>query len=170
MANTGAFVNVNGTQYAVLAPGKSIAGFEGIPLTRQLNRNFGQSVGLSINIPIFNQYTTRTQWQRAKIAITQNELVDEQEKVNLKNNIYNAYQNAFASYQKYNASVRTVEASQKAFDFSKKRYDIGLLGTLDFIITQGNLFRARVEELSNRYDYIFQMKVLEFYKGQGLRL
>ena len=169
-ANTGAFVSVNGTQYSVLAPGKTVTGFEGVPLTRQLNRNFGQSVGLSINIPIFNQYQARTQWNRAKVAVQQNELVDEQERINLKTNVYNAYQNAFASLQKYNASLRTVEASQKAFDFSKKRYDIGLLGTLDFIITQSNLFRARVEALSNRYDYIFQMKVLEFYKGQGLKL
>lgn len=168
--STGAYINVSGTKYNVMAPSRAIAGYVGVPLTRQLNTNFGQSIGLSINFPIFNQYTSRTQWLRSKVAVVQNELNDEQEKINLKTNIYNAYQNAFASLQKYNASLRTVEASQKAFDFSQKRYDIGLLGTLDFIITQGNLFRARVEALSNHYDYVFQMKVLEFYKGQGLKL
>jgi outer membrane protein len=63
-----------------------------------------------------------------------------------------------------------VEASQKALDFSKKRYDIGLMGTLDYITTQNNLFRAKIEEVSNRYDFVFKMKVLEFYKGEGIRL
>jgi outer membrane protein len=102
--------------------------------------------------------------------VLQTQLQDEQERVNLKTNIYNAYQDAFSALQKYNATIRNVEVSQKALDFSKKRLDIGLLGTLDYIVTQNNLFRARIEEVSNRYDYVFKMKVLEFYKGQGLRL
>ena len=95
---------------------------------------------------------------------------DEQERLNLKTNIYNAYQDAFSSLQKYNASTRAVEASEKALDFAKKRYDIGLLGTLDYITTQNNLYLAQIEEVSNHYDYVFKMKVLEFYKGQGIRL
>jgi outer membrane protein len=135
-----------------------------------MKNNFGQSVGLSINFPIFNAWNTRTQWERTKIGTTQYMLQDEQERLTLKTNIYNAYQDAFSSLQKYNASSRNVLASQKALDFARKRYDIGLLGTLDYIITQNNLFRARIEEVSNRYDFVFKMKVLEFYKGEGIRL
>ena len=95
---------------------------------------------------------------------------NEQEKINLKNNIFTAYQQAFSSYQKYRASTRTVEVSQRALDISKKRYDIGLLGTLDYIITQNNLTNAQIEAVSNQYDFVFKMKVLEFYKGNGIRL
>jgi outer membrane protein len=167
---TPAFVDVNGSKFPVYSPGRAVSGYSGIPFFRQLNRNFGQNVGVGINFPIFNQGTLRVQWERTKVNVLQSQLQDEQEKITLKTNIYNAYQDAFAALQKYNAATRTVEASQKAFDFSKKRLDIGLLSTLDYIVTQSNLFRARIEEVSNRYDYIFKMKVLEFYKGQGLRL
>jgi outer membrane protein len=104
------------------------------------------------------------------VNVSQLQLQDEQENLSLKTNIYNAYQDAFASFQKYNASRRTVEYSQRAFDISKKRYDIGLLGTLDFIITQNNLYLAQIDEVSSHYDFVFKMKVLEFYKGQGIRL
>jgi outer membrane protein len=41
---------------------------------------------------------------------------------------------------------------------------------LDLIITQNNLQRARIEMVRNRYDFVFKMKVLEFYKGNGIRL
>ncbi len=167
---TPAYVTVNGNKVPVYSPQRGIAGYEGIPFFNQLNRNFGQNIGLSINFPIFNQGSLRTQWDRTKVNVLQSQLQDEQEKVNLKTNIYNAYQDAFSALQKYSASVRNVEASQKALDFSKKRLDIGLLGTLDYIVTQSNLFRARIEEVSNRYDYIFKMKVLEFYKGLGIKL
>ncbi|MEJ7828013.1 MAG: TolC family protein [Segetibacter sp.] len=167
---TPAYVTVNGNKVPVFSPQRGIAGYEGIPFFDQLNRNFGQNIGLSINVPIFNQGISRTQWERTKVNVLQTQLQDEQERVNLKTNIYNAYQDAFSALQKYNATIRNVEVSQKALDFSKKRLDIGLLGTLDYIVTQNNLFRARIEEVSNRYDYVFKMKVLEFYKGQGLRL
>ena len=167
---TSAFVTVGAVKYPVLAPQAVQTGLVGTPFFSQLNRNFGQSVGLAINFPIFNQGSLRTQWERTKVNVLQNQLQDEQEKINLKTNIYNAYQDAFSALQKYNASVRSVEASQKALDFSKKRLDIGLLGTLDYIVTQNNLFTAKIEEVSNRYDFVFKMKVLEFYKGLGIKL
>ncbi|MDB5249892.1 MAG: hypothetical protein JWQ40_4286 [Segetibacter sp.] len=167
---TGAFVTVGTNKYPVYAPSIKPVGAAGIPLFSQINRNFGQSVGLSLNFSIFNAYTSRSQWERAKINVLNYQLQGEQENLNLKQNIYNAYQDAFSSLQKYQASQRTVEYSQKALDISKRRYDIGLLGTLDYIITQNNLYLAQIEEVSNHYDFVFKMKVLEFYKGQGIRL
>lgn len=167
---TGAYiVDAGGIKTNVLSD-RPLYGKQSVGLFRQLNTNFGQSIGLSINLPVFNGWRTRTQWEKAKVSVLQNQLQDEQEKVTLKTNIYTAYQQAFSSLQKYNASVRNVSASQKALDISKKRLDIGLLGTLDYIITQNDLFRAQIEAVSNRYDYIFKMKVLEFYKGNGIRL
>jgi len=121
-------------------------------------------------MPISNGNSARTNCERSKLNVKGLELQNEQELQTLKANIYNVYQDAFSAMQKYNASKRNVEASQKALDFAKKRYDIGLLGTLDYITTQNNLFRAKVEEVSNQYEYIFRLKVLEFYKGQGIRL
>jgi outer membrane protein len=166
----GSFVKVNGTDYPVFAPSLGIVNYSGTPLFKQLNQNFGQDIGIGINFSIFNNYTSRTQWQKAKVNVRQLQLQNEQENLNLKTNIYNAYQDAFSSYQKYQASKRTVAYSQRAFDISKKRFDVGLLGTLDYIITQNNLFLAQIDEVSNHYDFVFKMKVLEFYKGQGIKL
>ena len=72
--------------------------------------------------------------------------------------------------QRYNASLVTVAASQKTYDFAKKRYDVGLLGTFELITNQNNLNKANVDKLVAQYEYVFRMKVLEFYKGQGLKL
>jgi outer membrane protein len=164
------YVSVNNQNFQVFAPSFGIIDYARTPLLTQLNKNFGQNVGLGINFSILNSYQNRTNWERAKVNVSQLQLQDEQENLSLKTNIYNAYQDAFASFQKYNASRRTVEYSQRAFDISKKRYDIGLLGTLDFIITQNNLYLAQIDEVSSHYDFVFKMKVLEFYKGQGIRL
>lgn len=167
---TGAYIVDNSGNKTNVLSDRPLFGTKGVGLFNQLNKNFGQSLGLSLNFPVFNNWSSRTQWERAKLNVLTTKLQDDQERLTLKSNIYTAYQQAFSSLQKYNASIRSVTASQRALDISKKRYDIGLLGTLDYIITQNNLYRAQIEEVSNRYDYIFKMKVLEFYKGNGIKL
>ena len=47
---------------------------------------------------------------------------------------------------------------------------MGLLSTIDLITNQNNLLKAKLQQLANHYDYVFKMKVLEFYKGQGVKL
>jgi len=63
-----------------------------------------------------------------------------------------------------------VEAAQKSYDFSTLRYNVGMMGTLELVTNQNNLFRAKLQYVANQFDYVFKMKVLEFYKGQGLKL
>jgi outer membrane protein len=72
--------------------------------------------------------------------------------------------------EKFNSSRKSVEAAQRSFDFSTKRFNIGMLSTLELTTNQNNLFRAKLEYVLNQFDYVFKMKVLEFYKGLGLKL
>ena len=97
-------------------------------------------------------------------------VAEDQIEQKLKLDIYTSYSNAVNALQKFNASKKQVEVSQKAFDFAAKRYDVGLLNTLDLITNQNNLLRAKTQNLADQYDYVFKMKLLEFYKGQGLKL
>jgi outer membrane protein len=63
-----------------------------------------------------------------------------------------------------------VETAQKAYNFAQKRYELGLLTTIDLLTNQNNLNRARVELAQAQVDYIFRLKLLEFYKGQGIKV
>ena len=136
---------------------------------QQLDKAFGQSIGLSLAIPIFNQGQLRTQHNRAKLDLRNTELQQELDNQTLKQDIYKAYTEATASFQKYIAGNKSVETSQKAFDFATKRYNIGLLNTIDLLTNQNNLFKAKIDNTA-QYDYVFKLKVLEFYKGQGIKL
>ncbi len=136
----------------------------------QLSQNFRQSIGLSISVPILNGGVLRTAWQRSKLNVKQVELQKEQNSFTLKQDIYTAYNDAVAALQKFNANKKAVEASQKAYDYALKRYDVGLLSTYDLISTQTNLQQAKSQLLYSQYDYLFKIKLLEFYKGQGLKL
>lgn len=164
-------VTVSGTPYQVfpLQPFNTFT-YGKIDYIGQLNQNFRQSIGLSVSVPILNDGILRTAWQRSKLRVKQVELTKEQNSFTLKQDIYKAYNDAVAAIQKYNADKKTVEASQKAYDFAIKRYEVSLLSTYDLISTQATLQQAKSQLLYSQYDYVFKMKLLEFYKGQGLKL
>ncbi len=141
------------------------------PFGRQLfDINLSQAVGVSLSIPIFNNRQLRTNWDRAKLNAENLKLQVDLDNLTLQQDIYTAYNDAVNAMQRYNAAQKAAEASEKAFNFSQKRYDVGLLQTIELITNQNNLYRTRLDALSARYEYVFRMKLLEFYKGQGLRL
>jgi outer membrane protein len=167
-------VGDNGTFYSVQSPviaqGAKAGYIKASSLSEQLNSNFGQNIGLSLQVSLFNNRTQRTAWERSKLNVRQYQLQDEADRRTLKQNIYKAYTDATAALQKFNAYSKSVEAAAKAANFAQRRYDLNLLSTYELINSQNNLLRTRIEMLLAQYDYVFKMKLLEFYKGQGLKL
>lgn len=136
----------------------------------QLSNNFGQNIGISLNVPIFNNFSAKINYQVGQLNVKSAQLQRDQSNLTLRQNIYTAYTNAVTALQKFNAGKKSVESAQKAYEFAMKRYEVGLLSSLDLITNQNNLLRAKVTQLTNQYDYVFKMKLLEFYKGKGLKL
>jgi outer membrane protein len=166
---SGDVVNINGTDYPVVGPGLDNVTFGITPFSQQLNANFGQNLGIGITVPLLNGRTLRSNWERSKLNVRQLQLQKESDNQVLKQDIYRAYNDATASLQKFNASKKTVEAEEKVYNFAKKRYDLNLLSSYELVNTLNSLNRARTDMLLAQFDYVFKMKLLEFYKGQGLR-
>jgi len=164
-----------GVYYDVQQPdikdGTTIAGYvRSDAFGTQFKNNFGQNIGIGLNVPIFNGRSARTGWERSKLTIKNLQLTKEQTDQQLKQDIYKAYTDATASIQKFYANKKGVDASQKAYDFAKKRYDLGLLSTYELLNTQNALQTAKTQLVYAQFDYVFKLKLLEFYKGQGLKL
>lgn len=137
---------------------------------KQLNTTFNQFVGLNVNVPILNNRTLRTAYDKSKLNLRNQELQRDQDNLTLKQNIYQAYTAAITALQKFEANKITVAATQKSADFADKRYHVGMLNPIDLLTNQNNYFNAQINLLSSQFDYVFKMKVLEFYKGLGIKL
>jgi outer membrane protein len=171
---TGFRVNAGGTLYPVEAPvygqGDKMGYFTPNGLGNQLSANFGQGVGIGVQVPILNGKSARINLDRAKLNIKSFELQKDLDCQTLKQDIYRAYNDAVTALQKFHANRKTVETAARAFGYAEKRYGLGLVSTYDLMNSQNNLQRARIELLYAQFDYVFRMKLLEFYKGQGLKL
>ncbi|MBC7902849.1 MAG: TolC family protein [Gemmatimonadaceae bacterium] len=164
-------VSVSGTDYDVfpLQPFNNFT-YGNIGYTNQLNQNFRQSVGINLSVPILQGWNLRTQYNRSKLNVESLTLQQDLDNYTLKQNIYQAYTQATAALQKFEANKKVQQTAQRSFDFAQKRYDIGLLNSIDLVTSQNNLYRAKLDVVYAQFDYVFKMKVLEFYKGQGIRL
>jgi outer membrane protein len=164
------------TNYAVLTPevqvnqAKKTFGERWDGWGLQMNNNFRQSFGFSVAVPINSGGAARFSYQRSKLDLKNAEITKTLIDQTLKNDIYKAYFNASAALEKFNAAKVTLGINMKSYDFAKKRFDLGLLNSFDLITSQNNLNRAEYDLASAHFDYVFKMKVLEFYKGQGIKL
>jgi outer membrane protein len=166
---TASFVDVNGSQYQVFQPAFNYS-TRMTPFGRQLDNNFRQTVAFSLSVPLFNGWNARRNVEQAKVSVESQRLGLEQTKLQLRQDIYKAYADATASARQYYASEKAVSASQIAYDFSTKRYDLGLINIVEYLTTQNTLTQAKAKMLNAKYDYIFKVKLLEFYEGQQLKL
>jgi outer membrane protein len=136
----------------------------------QMDNNFRQNVGFQINVPIFNNGNARLNYENSKLQLKQAEVAKTQADQRLQQDIYLAYNNAVTALQRMNASEKSVQTAEKSFNYAQKRYDVGLINTLDLITNQNNLLQAKLSYLNSQFEYVFRMKLLEFYKGQGLKM
>lgn len=145
-------------------------GFEDTPYATQLNENFGQSIGLSLNIPIYNNHSARIAMDQAELNMINTQYTSEINKQNLKNDIQTALANARAAKRTLAASERTKEASNAAFQNSEKQFQLGTINTFEYATAKNNLDQAEVDLIIAKYDYLFKLKVLDFYQGKKLEL
>ena len=131
----------------------------------QIDDNLGQSIRFSLNIPIFNRYQFRSNVNKSKINYQKIQYNLESEQLRLRETIQTAYTDALASSKSYDAATTSVTAQQKAFDYSQERFKAGAINSFDFNQTKNNLVNSQSQLIQSKYDYMFKLKVLEFYFG-----
>ncbi len=138
------------------------------PFRKQLDNNLGKSVGISLSLPIFNGWQTRTGVKRARIALEQTQLGHELVKKTLFKNVQQAVADAAAGQRKFEAGQRNVDALTESFNFNQQRLDLGLISTYDYLQAKNNLAKAQADLLQAKYEFIMRLKILDFYQGKPL--
>lgn len=140
------------------------------PYFNQLSENIGGGIGLSLSVPIYKNGTIKAGKEKAMLNIRTAEIKSEQTKQQLKTDIQKAIANAKAAQKQYEASVTTYKASLAAFENAEKRYKIGAISTYDYNTSRTTMDTSLVDVALSKYDYIFKLKVIEYYEGKKLSI
>lgn len=134
----------------------------------QLKDNFGQNIGFSLQIPIFNGFRTRTTVRRAKITLMQNQTEEQLAKNNLNKVIYQAVADLKAAQSTFESTSKTFAARKEAFSVIEQRYNVGLVNALDYSTSQTNRNKAEIDMIRAKYDLLFKAKVIDYYLGKQI--
>jgi outer membrane protein len=134
----------------------------------QFNNNINKSIGFTINIPLFNGLQTHTAIKNAKLNTLNARFTQDLAKQNLYKTISQAYVSAKAALNKYMATRLSVDAASESFKYAQQKFDAGVISAFDFSTSKNRLFAAESNLLQAKYDYIFKLKVLDYYQGKPL--
>jgi len=140
------------------------------PFWDQLDESLRQSIGFSLNIPIYNRHQVKTGVNRSKIQYERARLNSQQIRNQLRQNIETARQDVLAASKTFGANTRRLEALQETFRVTETQFNIGAANITDYNVARNNLINAQSDLLRAKFDYIFKMKVLDFYLGKELKL
>ena len=89
----------------------------------------------------------------------------EQQKLNLETTINQAFNDTKGAYTLYEATKKTNEARLISFNNSRDRFDEGLIDSFNYLQIKQSYDSSVSDQIRAKYDYIFKLKVLEFYFG-----
>ena len=136
----------------------------------QYSNNFNQFIGFNLQVPIFNNLSVKRNVSNTKLQLENNKVAYEQSKMEFRQTVRRAHSDALASYKSYQSSVKSVESNKESFTYAEKRREEGAISQYEYENARILYLNAISQQLQSKYDYIFKIKVLEFYLSNNMSL
>ena len=140
------------------------------PFNQQLKDNFSQSLSFSLSIPIFNGWMTNSSIANAKIAVmsARNDLQRTKNKLRKQSEQVRA--DVIAAEKQFQFAQKSAEALQESFSYNEQKFNEGMLNVYDYNDAKNKFIKAQSDLLQAKYDYLFKIKILDFFMGNPLTL
>lgn len=144
------------------------SGYQASSFSKQLSDNFNKSIGLSLNIPIFNRLATRNSIRQAKLQQSEQALQLDETKKTLYKEIQQAYYNAVNAQAKYESALAARKAAESNFNMMTGKFENGRANATELEEAKTKRANAITSTLQAKYEYILRMKIIEFYEVNKL--
>ncbi|MFC2152967.1 TolC family protein [Bacteroidota bacterium] len=140
------------------------------PYFEQINDNASHFIYVGMQIPLFNKWRNANAISQAKINLSDSRLNLDLQKQNLYKSIQQARTQAIAALDRYKANLEAVESMEEAFRYTEQKYQVGLVDILEYKTAKNQLNQTKSDLAQAKYQYIFRTKILEFYRGEQIKL
>ncbi len=140
------------------------------PFSDQLSDNLNQTVGLYLTIPVFNNFQVQASVSKSKINVSNAKITSQLTRDQLFKTIQQAHADASAALKRYKASEKNVKSLNEAFRYTEQRFNVGMVNHLEYNDSKNKLVAAESEMLQAKYEYVFRMRILDFYMGNPIEL
>lgn len=136
----------------------------------QMKTGFGENVGVTISVPIFDGNKTKRAVAKARLEELNYELNRENLLQNLTQTIESLYIEADNARSRYASSQAQVRAAEATDQLTNRQFDLGLVNPLELLTAHTNLLNARLEMLNSKYMALLANKTIMYYATQNMSL
>ena len=138
--------------------------------SEQVKRNWNNSLGLTLSIPIFDKRQTKSSINKAKLQkqTSQLDLLDNQK--TLYKTIESLWLAANSAQQQYVAAARKLKSTETSYSLVSEQFNVGMKNTVELLTEKNNLLNAQQETLQAKYTAILNAGLLRFYQGEEINL
>jgi len=141
-----------------------------IPFGDQIKNNKRYGFGLTLSIPIFNQFQVKNGISNATLQVEDYKYRLQTSRNTLQKDIEQAYTNALSALKRYISSEKAVHASSESFRYAEEKLNVGMVTTVEYNQIKSNLAIAQSQLTQAKYEFIFRSKILDFYNGIAIKL
>ena len=132
-----------------------------IAVGQQLDNNLGKTVGVLVQIPIFNRYQGRFDIEKEKINLSNAKLAKQQIENDIVQNTQQLANDFMAAQKKYSLQTEALQQNVLAYDAYEERHKLGYISSLELIIAKDQLYAQQVRTIQAKYDLYFRYKLIE---------
>jgi outer membrane protein len=163
------YLQSNSSEIVLGTVAQPVYNYSKYPFEKQINDNFSKSLSLSLSIPIYNSQT-RYNIQKQKISLENAKLNEIVAISSLQKNIEKAYTDVENGMAKYIATKEQVTALAASFENANLKYDNQLISTSDLLVEKNKYTQAQSDNIQAKYELLFFIKILDYYKGIPIKL
>ncbi len=129
----------------------------------ELGRSF---VGLSLRVPIFENFKSNYQIEIAKAQLLQLEMQKLQLEQSIRNQVIQALNNLDAAEKQLYVAQKSLESAQKNFDSAQERYRVGSIGVVEYVYANNLLISSKINQINSVYNYYIAQHELLYSAGK----
>lgn len=129
----------------------------------QMRHNYSTYFGFSLNIPIFDGFSTRNSVRRARVERINAELQLDQAEQQLFHDIQQAYYQATGAERKLASSRTADRTAARAYEAMAEKYALGRATPADYETAKNRAYRTAADLVAARYELILRSRLLAFY-------
>ena len=136
---------------------------------QQLKNNVNVGAGFTVSIPLFDNRSSKTAVNKAKIQ-RENYILELRDKqTTLYSTVENYWFQAVINQNKFKAAKVSTESAKASYELLSEQFALGLKNIVELMTGKNNLLTAQQNELQSKYLAILNIDMLKFYETGNLK-
>lgn len=136
---------------------------------QQLKNNVNVGAGFTVIIPLFDNRSSKTAVNKAKIQRENYILELHDKQTTLYSTVENYWLQAVINQNKFKAAKVSTESAKASYELLSEQFALGLKNIVELMTGKNNLLTAQQNELQSKYLAILNIDMLKFYETGNLK-